>query len=42
MCYTFAEWKKIFKKIGEEQEYTTSQIKEYGYYIDLAIKLSKI
>lgn len=41
-CYTFAEWKKIFKTVGEEQGYTPTQIKEYGYYIDLAIKLSKI
>jgi UDP-3-O-[3-hydroxymyristoyl] glucosamine N-acyltransferase len=38
---TFAEWKKDFKKIGKEYDYTPAQIKEYGAYITLAQKIGK-
>ncbi len=36
---TFKEWKRDFKKIGKENRYTKEEIKEYGLYIDLIIKL---
>ena len=37
---SFMEWKKEFKRIGKSNGYTPTQIKEYGAYIDLAIKLN--
>ena len=35
----FKEWMEKFKVIGKREGYTPTQIKEYGLYIDLAIKL---
>jgi len=37
--FSFSHWKKNFKTIGKENGYTPDEIKEYGMYIDLAIKL---
>jgi len=39
---TFAEWKLQYKNIGAGNGYSESEINEYGLYIDLAIKLSKL
>ena len=36
--YTFAAWKRHFKEIGKVQEYTPTQIKEYGKIIEFIIK----
>lgn len=40
--FTLAYWKKEYKNIGKANNYTEAEIKEYGLYIDLAIKLSKL
>ena len=40
MSFNFEHWKKEFTIIGKEAGYTEEQIKEYGLYIDLAIKLN--
>ena len=40
--FSFEAWNENLKTIGKEQGYTEQQIKEYGLYIDLAIKLSQI
>lgn len=37
--FKFDFWKKHFKNIGKEENYTDMEIKEYGMYIDLAILL---
>ena len=39
--FTFEFWKENFSQIGKDQNYTESEIKEYGLYIDLAFKLYK-
>ena len=38
---TFSEWKKQYKAIGKEQNYSAAQIKEYGALIALAVKIGK-
>ena len=38
---TFEEWEQEFESIGKLQEYSDSEIKEYGLYIQLAIELYK-
>ena len=42
MEYTFSEWELNFEKIGKSQNYTERQIKEYHFYIKLAIELSNL
>ena len=37
----FSEWKKRYKEIGKEQNYTPAQIKEYGKFIALATTLGR-
>jgi hypothetical protein len=37
----FSEWKKRYKEIGKEQNYTPAQIKEYGKLIALATTLGR-
>jgi hypothetical protein len=41
MILTFSEWKKQYKAIGKEQNYSAAQIKEYGALIVLATKIGK-
>ena len=38
----FQYWKDNFYRIGKEQSYTESEIKEYEQYIDLAIALNNL
>jgi hypothetical protein len=38
---TFAEWKKNYTAIGKAAGYTPAQIKEYGEYIKLALKVGR-
>lgn len=42
ICKSLKEWKLQFKAIGKENGYSQKQIKEYGLYIELAIRLSKL
>jgi hypothetical protein len=37
--YSFEYWKENYKEIGKENRYSSDEIKEYGLYIDLAIKI---
>ena len=37
--YSFEYWKKNYKAIGKEAGYSAIEIKEYGLYIELAIKI---
>ena len=39
--FEFSYWKKNFKDIGKQAGYSNSEIKEYGLYIELIIKLNK-
>jgi hypothetical protein len=39
--FEFQYWQENFEQIGKNNNYTEEEIKEYGFYIDLAIKLSK-
>jgi hypothetical protein len=39
--HTFAEWKKNYTAIGKAAGYTPAQIKEYGEYIKLALKVGR-
>ena len=36
------DWKKEYIKIGENNNYSKTEIEEYGLYIDLAIALEKL
>jgi len=37
--FSFSYWKREFKSIGANQNYTQEEINEYELYIDLAIKI---
>ena len=41
ITHSFSEWKKLYKSIGKENDYTPDQIKEYGLHIEHAIKVGK-
>lgn len=41
ICKTIKDWEKDYKKIGEENGYSDSEIKEYGEYIKLFKKVGK-
>ena len=38
---TLDDWLKNYKKIGQTEGYTESEIEEYGLYLELAKKLMK-
>ncbi len=40
--YTIKEWKKMYNETGKENGYEPDEVKEYGIYIDLIEKFSKI
>ena len=42
MEFSFSYWKENFESAGKNNGYCESEIKEYGLYIDLAIKISEI
>ena len=38
-CKTFEDWKRDYKKVGKENGYTVTEIKQYGLFIDLFISI---
>jgi hypothetical protein len=37
--FSFKYWKENFQTIGKNNNYSETEIKEYGLYIDLAISI---